>query len=244
MNFNIFPAIDLRDGRVVRLQYGDPERETRFDEDPRMAAQRWIAAGASWLHVVNLDGAFGTSANKNQQIVPDLTQLGAKIQLGGGIRNLQDVARAIHRGVDRVILGTVAVEAPDIVEDAVRRFGPDKVIVGIDARDGKVRTRGWKEETAVSPTDLGWEMAALGVRTIIYTDISRDGVLTGSNVQASAQLAQDTGLNVIVSGGVASLDDIRQAHAFTDWGISGIIIGRALYDGKIDLKEAYQLIRD
>lgn len=194
--------------------------------------------------MVNLDGAFGMGANKNQQIIPNMTQLGAKIQLGGGIRNLQDVARAVHRGVDRVILGTVAVEAPDIVEDAVRRFGADKVVVGIDAMDGKVRTRGWKEETAVSPTDLGWEMAALGVRTVIYTDISRDGLLTGSNAQACAQLAQDTGLNVIVSGGVATLEDIRQARAFADWGVSGIIIGRALYDGKIDLAEALEVIRD
>ena len=238
MKFNIFPAIDLHHGEVVRLQYGDLEQKTVFGTDPLQTAQKWVDAGTSWLHIINLDGAFDESGAQNWELLPQLSQLGAKIQFGGGIRTLRQMAQAINRGAARVIIGTTAVENPDIVEDAVRRFGPERIVVGIDARDGIVKTRGWQSASQLSPIDLGLQMAALGVQTIIYTDISRDGVLVGVNAQAAAKIAQETGLNVIASGGVASIEDVQRTIAFQKVGVTGLIIGRALYDGKIDLQEA------
>ncbi len=238
MAFTIYPAIDLRNGKVVRLQYGDPARQTTFSDDPLATAQQWINAGARWLHVVNLDGAFDESSAANWQALEQLTKLNVPVQFGGGIRSFRDVAMALKRGVSRVILGTIAVEEPDIVEDAVRRFGPERIAVGIDARDGRVKTRGWQTDTAVSPIDLGFEMMALGIQTVIFTDISRDGVLTGVNAAASAALAQETGLNVIASGGVAGLQDVHNTYAYANSGVTGLIIGRALYDKRIDLADA------
>jgi phosphoribosylformimino-5-aminoimidazole carboxamide ribotide isomerase len=238
MTFTIYPAIDLRDGQVVRLQYGDPDKQTTFSSDPVATAQRWLADGATWLHVVNLDGAFDEKGTANWSVLPHLTALPVHIQFGGGIRNLADVERVLHAGVARVILGTAAIENPDLVSEAITRFGPDHIAVGIDARDGRVKTRGWQTDTAVTPTQLGQQMKERGVQTIIYTDISRDGVLTGVNAEATAALAQATGLRVIASGGVASLADVTRCHALAKEGIGGVIIGRALYDGKISLREA------
>lgn len=242
MNFTIYPAIDLRNGRVVRLQYGDPEKETVFGDDPAKMGQKWIDAGAEWLHVVNLDGAFDEKGAANWSALPKLTQLGAKVQFGGGIRALADIERALDAGATRVILGTIAIENPDLVAKAMARYGAGHIVVGIDARDGEVKTRGWVKGTETSPADLGIHMKTLGVQTIIYTDISRDGVLTGVNAEATAKLAQATGLNVIASGGVATLDDITNCHALTDQGVSGVITGRAIYDGRIDLAQAFAMI--
>lgn len=191
-----------------------------------------------WLHVVNLDGAFDEAGTANWQALPTLTKLGAKVQFGGGIRTLADVERALAAGASRVILGTVAIEKPELVAEVVAQFGSERVAVGIDARDGKVKTRGWVEETAVSPTTLGQQMYTCGIRTAIYTDISRDGVLTGVNAAATAQLAQATGLQVIASGGVASMADVDNTLALAQQGVVGVIIGRALYDGRVDLAEA------
>lgn len=242
MQFTIYPAIDLHHGEVVRLKYGDLERKTVFDTDPISVARRWIAAGTRWLHIVNLDGAFEESGSVNWHLVPKLAKLGVQIQLGGGIRTLRHIALAINQGISRVIIGTAAVEEPDIVEDAIRRFGPERIAVSIDARDGVVRTRGWTRDTQLTALDLALQMAALGVRNIIYTDISRDGVLTGVNSESTAQLAQDTGLSIIASGGVASIEDVRQTLALNDRGVSGLIIGRALYEEKLDLKEVLRLV--
>lgn len=244
MNFTVYPAIDLHHGEVVRLQFGDLDRKTVFGTDPVAIAHQWIATGATWLHIVNLDGAFDESGARNWQLLPKLANLGANIQFGGGIRSLQQIAQALNRGVTRVVIGTAAVEDPDIVEDAVRRFGPERIAVGIDARDGLVRTRGWKSDSQLSPLDLGLQMAALGIQTIIYTDISRDGVLVGVNAQATTRLAQETGLNVIASGGVASIDDVRRTKALYNDGVTGLIVGRALYDGKLDLKDALKLAEE
>jgi phosphoribosylformimino-5-aminoimidazole carboxamide ribotide isomerase len=244
VTFSIFSAIDLHHGQVVRLQYGDLERKTVFGSDPLATARQWIAAGSTWLHIVNLDGAFDESGALNWQLLPKLTGLGAQIQFGGGIRSLKHVAQALNRGVTRVIIGTAAVEDPDIVEDAVRRFGPQRIVVGIDARDGLVKTRGWQNESLISPFDLGFQVAALGIQTVIYTDIGRDGVLAGVNAHSAARLAQETGLSVIASGGVASIEDVRQTLAFHKEGVAGLIIGRALYDGKIDLQEALKLAEE
>jgi len=236
--FTIYPAIDLRNGRVVRLQYGDPNKQTVFGDDPTAMGQKWLDAGAEWLHVVNLDGAFDEKGAANWAVLPELCRLGARVQFGGGIRALADVARALAAGVSRVILGTAAVENPNLVAEAVARFGAAQVAVGIDARDGAVKTRGWLQDTAVTPAQLGRQMKERGVETVVYTDISRDGVLTGVNAAATAQLAQATGLNVIASGGAASLDDVLRCHEFRQQGVTGIIVGRALYEGKINLAQA------
>jgi phosphoribosylformimino-5-aminoimidazole carboxamide ribotide isomerase len=188
--------------------------------------------------VVNLDGAFDEAGLANWQVLPQLTALGIPVQFGGGLRSLKDIARAVNLGVSRVILGTLAIEEPDIVADALRIFGVERIAVGIDARDGQVKTRGWQSDTSSSPVNLGLQMGALGVRTVIYTDISRDGILTGVNIQATRELARGTGLNVIASGGVASLEDVYRTLDGTEDGVTGLIIGRALYDGEIDLAEA------
>lgn len=240
-DFTLYPAIDLRHGQVVRLQYGDPNLQTTFSDDPLRMGQKWLDAGAVWLHIVNLDGAFDEAGTANWQLLPRLTQLSAKIQFGGGVRSLADVERVLGYGVTRVVLGTVAIENPSMVADAVARFGAEHIAVGIDARDGRVKTRGWQQETAVTPTELGQQMADMGVTTIIYTDISRDGVLTGVNVPSTAKLAQATGVSVIASGGVASMADVEAVYDEREQGVAGVIIGRALYDGKVDLSEAITL---
>lgn len=242
MTFTIYPAIDLRNGRVVRLQHGDPNKQTIFSNDPAAMGQKWVSAGAKWLHVVNLDGAFDEAGAANWRVLPQLTQLGAQVQFGGGIRSLADVERVLAAGVSRVILGTAAIENPDLVAQAVAQFGPERVAVGIDARDGLVKTRGWLQDTAVTPQQLAQQMKLYGIQTIIYTDINRDGVLTGVNAEATAQLAQAAGLHVIASGGVASIEDIRRCHSLAANGVAGVITGRALYDGRIDLKKAIEAI--
>lgn len=238
-NFTIYPAIDLRDGQVVRLKYGDPNQQTVFGDDPAAAGQRWIDAGTGWLHVVNLDGAFDEKGAANWNALSNITQLGVKVQFGGGIRTLDDVKRALDLGATRVILGTAAVENPKIVSQAVTQFGADAIIVGLDARDGIAKTRGWQTDSGLHVHDLGRQMAEMGVQTAIHTDIGRDGVLTGVNWQASQALATATGLKVIASGGVASLADIKACLAAE--GISGVITGRAIYDGRLDLAKAIQL---
>jgi phosphoribosylformimino-5-aminoimidazole carboxamide ribotide isomerase len=236
--FTIYPAIDLRNGRVVRLQYGDPDKETVFGDDPAEMGRRWIEAGAACLHVVNLDGAFDEAGAANWAALPTLTKLGAKVQFGGGVRTLADAARALDAGAARVILGTAAIENPDLVAQAIAQFGAERIAIGIDARDGRVKTRGWVRETAVTPSQLGQQMKSLGARTAIYTDISRDGVLTGVNAEATAQLAQATGLEVIASGGVATVEDILRCFSLREIGLAGVIVGRAIYDGRVDLAQA------
>jgi phosphoribosylformimino-5-aminoimidazole carboxamide ribotide isomerase len=239
--FTVYPAIDLRSGQVVRLRHGDPDQQTTFSNDPVATGQRWLDAGARWLHVVNLDRAFDETGTGNWSLLPDLASLPLSIQFGGGIRTLQDVERALSAGVDRVILGTAAVEEPTVVHSAVRQFGPEKIAVSIDARDGFVKSRGWKANSAKTPETLGKQMAEAGIEIVIHTDISRDGVFAGANVQSCLALAKFSGLQVIVSGGVATLDDVRQALDSQNSGIAGIIIGRALYDGRVSLDQALAL---
>ena len=242
--FTLFPAIDLRRGRVVRLERGDPARETVFGYDAATTAAEWAAAGAQWLHVVNLDGALGAPDAAIWRILPSLARCGARLQFGGGLRTLKDVEQALAAGVTRVVLGTVAVEKPALVAEAVSRFGPTHVAVALDARDGMVQTRGWRRGGAVSALALGRRVRQLGVETAIHTDISRDGLLAGVNVQASAALAKATGLEVIASGGVASLDDIRQAAGYAAQGVGGVIVGRALYDSHFDLPAALRTVEE
>ena len=238
----MFPAIDLRGGKVVRLQEGDPERMTAYSDDPAQTARRWLEAGARWLHVVNLDGAFGESQAVNRAAVQTLLQtsarFGANIQFGGGLRSLRAIEEAIHMGVQRVILGTVAVEQPEMVAGAIQKFGTERIAAGIDARDGMVRVRGWKENSTISSTDLALQLRSFGLRTVIFTDIRRDGLGGGLNIEATHALAEASGLEVIASGGVQTLDDIIAARGA---GLAGVIVGRALYEGTIDLRGALKV---
>ena len=235
MSFTIYPAIDLRGGKVVRLQEGDPARMTAYSDDPFEMAQRWLDVGALWLHVVNLDGAFGESEDVNRSALEAILKLDARVQFGGGLRSLEAIAYAFDLGVNRVVLGTIAIGQPDVVANALTRFGAERIAVGIDARDGLVRVRGWKDNSGVSALDLALQMRSMGLRTVIFTDISRDGLGSGLNIAASLKLAEASGLDVIASGGVKVMGDVIAAR---DAGLSGVIIGRALYEGTIDLREA------
>ncbi len=264
----IYPAIDLRQGRCVRLRQGDPNAETVYSQDPVPMAQHWVAQGAEWLHVVNLDGALSTSAWSGavQPLVhrlasPDdplpvhtlpvnLRRLRAirqavdvPIQFGGGLRTLEDIQLALDLGADRVVLGTVAVKRPELVRQAIQRWGPERIVVGIDARDGKVAIHGWQEASQLDAVELGHRMAALGVKRVVYTDIHRDGMLSGVNVEATAALGDITGLLVIASGGVADLEDIRRLKEREHYNIEGAITGQALYTGRLDLAQAIQIAR-
>lgn len=232
--FTIYPAIDLRGGRVVRLREGDPKQQTVFNDDPAAQAQAWIDAGAAWLHVVNLDGAFA-QANENERILSEIARLGVPVQFGGGMRTLADVERALNAGAARVVLGTVAVKQPEIVGEAVDQFGVEAVCIGLDSRDGVVTVSGWQEQTAITPTELGRQLAAMGARHALYTDVSRDGMLTGSNIDATVELADTTGLHVIASGGVTTISEIETLAAR---GAAGAVIGMALYTGQLTLSDA------
>jgi len=233
--FTIYPAIDLRGGKVVRLKEGDLARMTSYSDDPAETARRWLHTGATWLHVVNLDGAFGESDNANRAALEAILKCGARVQFGGGMRSLAAIERAIDLGVSRVVLGTIAIEEPDVIAEALKKFGAKKIAVGIDARDGLVRTRGWKDDSGISATDLALQVRTLGLDIVIFTDIRRDGLGSGLNIPSTRELAEVSGLDVIASGGVHTIDDVNAAK---DAGLAGCIIGRALYEGTIDLKDA------
>jgi phosphoribosylformimino-5-aminoimidazole carboxamide ribotide isomerase len=239
MSFTIYPAIDLRRGKVVRLKEGDPARMTAYSNDPAEMARRWLGAGAGWLHVVNLDGAFGESDNANRAALESILDVvniyGAQVQFGGGMRSPDTIERAFDLGVSRAVLGTIAVEQPGVVADALNKFGAEKVAVGIDARDGLVRVRGWKDNSGIAATELALQLRTAGLRILIFTDVSRDGLGSGLNIDATLSLANVSGLDVIASGGVNTLDDVMAAR---DANLAGAIIGRALYEGRIDLPGA------
>ena len=234
MSFTVYPAIDLRGGKVVRLKEGDPARMTSYSDDPAETARKWLGIGAQWLHVVNLDGAFGEGDNANRAALESILKLGARVQFGGGIRSMDAIADVLKLGVSRAVLGTIAIEQPAIVADALTRFGAEKIAVGIDARDGLVRTRGWKDNSGVSAIDLALQMRTVGLGTVIFTDVSRDGLGSGLNIPSTRELADVSGLDVIASGGVHTLDDVIAAR---DANLAGVIIGRALYEGTIELAD-------
>jgi phosphoribosylformimino-5-aminoimidazole carboxamide ribotide isomerase len=231
----IYPAIDLRGGRVVRLKEGDPERQTVFSDDPLATARDWIEQGATWIHMVNLDGAFA-AANDNGDILEQVARLGVKAQFGGGLRSMADIERAIVQGAARVVLGTVAIQQPEVVSEAVTRWGADQICVALDARDGRITTHGWQQTADLTPAQVGEDMARRGVRHALYTDVSRDGGLQGVNVAATVALAQATGLGVIASGGVSSLEDIRRLAASQV--VAGAVVGMALYEKRLTLAAA------
>jgi len=234
----LYPAIDLKEGHCVRLIRGDMDQATVFNDDPVAQAASFVDAGASWLHLVDLDGAFAGKPMNAKAVQAIVNEVDIPVQLGGGIRTLEIIENWLNCGVMRVILGTVAVKDPDLVTQACRMF-PGQIAVGIDARGGRVAVEGWAEETDIQAVDLARKFADAGVDAIIYTDIDRDGVLEGANIPATAEIARAVSIPVIASGGVSSLTDIRGLIA--EKRVAGAIIGRALYDGRIDLRQALKL---
>lgn len=231
----LYPAIDLKDGACVRLRRGEMDQATVFNDDPGAQAGQFAQAGCEWIHVVDLNGAFAGQPVNGAAVDAILAAVEVPVQLGGGIRSLDTAEDWLGRGVRRIVLGTAAVKDPDMVIEACRRW-PDRVAVGIDARGGYVAVEGWAEQSALSVSDLAGRFEDAGVAAIVYTDIDRDGMMKGVNVQATAALAAETRIPVIASGGVASLDDLRALRATGT--IAGAISGRALYDGRIDLGDA------
>jgi phosphoribosylformimino-5-aminoimidazole carboxamide ribotide isomerase len=231
----LYPAIDLKDGQAVRLVHGDMEQSTVFNDDPVAQAMEFVNAGCEWLHLVDLNGAFAGEPVNAGPVEAILKTCKVPTQLGGGIRDMTTIEAWLDKGLSRVILGTVAVENPELVREAASAF-PNQVAVGIDARNGRVATKGWATETDVMVTDLAKSFEDAGVAAIIYTDIMRDGAMGGPNVKATEALARAVSIPVIASGGVSSLYDLKALKATNI--ISGAISGRALYDGEIDLSEA------
>lgn len=233
----ILPAIDLSDGKCVRLKQGDMNQKTVFSDDPAQMAVRWADAGAQVLHLVDLDGAMvGRSANL-EAVGRILEAIEIPVELGGGLRTRDDVARVLDLGVKWAIMGTSALSKPQELKRCLKEFG-DRIIVGIDARDGRVAVQGWTETSDVSALDLAREMEALGVRRIIFTDIATDGMLAGPNVESTRAIAEAVSVDIIASGGVTTLNDLRVLKTLERLGVVGAIVGRALYSGTIDLAEA------
>jgi phosphoribosylformimino-5-aminoimidazole carboxamide ribotide isomerase len=234
---NLYPAIDLKEGRCVRLLRGEMDKATVFDKSPADQAKQFEAAGFSWLHVVDLNGAFEGKPINEQAVKSIRSSVRMKLQLGGGIRTLDQIDSWLSLGISRVILGTIALKNPPLVKEACKLF-PGKIAVGIDARDGYVAVEGWAEVSDIKAAQLARKFEDAGVAAIIYTDISRDGAMQGSNVAETVTLAKQISIPIIASGGVSSLADIRAYKEQAASGIDGVIIGRALYDGAIDPAEA------
>ena len=240
----IFPAIDLKEGKAVRLLQGRLEDSTIYADHPAEVARKFVEQGAEFLHVVDLNGAFSGRAVNDQAIQEIVRSVTLKIQVGGGIRTLERIEELLSLGVSRVILGTVAVKQPELVAEAVWRFG-EQVVVGIDARDGMVAVQGWAEATELSAAELGLSMKAVGVKRIIFTDIALDGMLQGPNIASTVKLAHETGLIVIASGGISVLKDLEDLQNEVDKGISieGAIVGKALYSGAFTLEQALAVVK-
>ena len=236
----VIPAIDLKNGACVRLYQGDFEQTTVFSTDPEETALRWERAGATRIHVVDLEGSRSGVPTNLEAIRAIVGAASIPVQVGGGIRNIESARALLEAGVERVVLGTAAVKDPSLVEEICRRWGTERVIIAVDARAGKVAIKGWTEDTSVDATELVKEMAALGPRRFLYTDISRDGTMSSPNFGATAALVENTGMSIIASGGVSRLEDVRRV---VETGAEAVIVGRALYEGTVDLAEAIEVAR-
>jgi len=236
----IYPAIDLRGGQCVRLQQGDYAQETVFGADPAAMAQRWVSEGATFLHIVDLDGAKAGQPVNEVSIRAIIAASGIPCQLGGGLRSDEDIARALGWGATRVVIGTKALQSSAWLEAVCDKF-PGKIVLGIDAKNGRVATQGWLEVSDVGAIDLARRFQHLPLAAIVYTDISRDGMLQGANVEAMAEMVRATRLPVIASGGVTTLDDVRRLASVA---VAGAIVGRALYEGRLTLKDILQTLRN
>ena len=230
----IYPAVDIKNGKCVRLKQGNFDAVTVYEQNPVIAAKKWIEKGATYLHIVDLDGAK-EGISENEQIIAEIAKLSdVPVQTGGGVRSLKDIERKLQKGVSRVILGTVAVRQPELVKQAVEKFGSDKIVVGIDAKEGYVPIAGWEEISNVSALDLCLKMKEYGVKTIIYTDIAKDGMMSGINLEATKELIEKTGMYIIASGGISNMADLENVQKIN---AHGVIIGKALYQQTLDLKQ-------
>ena len=238
----ILPAIDLKEGCCVRLEQGLMEKDTVYHDDPAAQALIWQEQGGEFLHIVDLDGAFAGVPKNREAIKAIVAAIDIPCELGGGVRDLDTIEAYLALGVDRVILGTVAKENPALVEEACRKF-PGRIVVGIDAKNGLVAVRGWADVTEKQATELAREMEGFGVEAIIYTDIARDGMMQGPNIKATKALAEAISIPVIASGGVSSLKDIRNLMEIEASGVTGVITGKAIYSGAIDLRKAVALTK-
>jgi phosphoribosylformimino-5-aminoimidazole carboxamide ribotide isomerase len=238
----ILPAIDLKEGKCVRLEQGLMDRDTVYNDNPGEQARIWQEQGGELLHIVDLDGAFAGVPKNRDAIKAIVDAITIPSELGGGIRDMQTIEAYLELGIDRVILGTVAKENPKLVEEACKKY-PGQIVVGIDAKDGLVAVRGWADVTEKQATEMAREMAGYGVEAIIYTDIARDGMMQGPNIEATRTLAESIDIPVIASGGLSSLDDIRRLMAIESAGVTGVITGKAIYSGAIDLREAVALTK-
>lgn len=237
----IIPAIDLRQGKCVRLAQGRKDSATSYDVDPLEIAQSFENDGAQMLHVVDLDGAFGEGQSLNREVAKRIIRsLSIPVQFGGGLRTIDDVEELITAGAARVVIGTLAVESPETLARLVERFGA-RIVVGIDARDGQVMTRGWERRGAVEAVDFAQRVADVGVERIVYTDVARDGMLTGLNIEQTCMVARESGLKVTASGGVSSLEDLRRLSDVSERGVDSVIVGKAFYEGRFTLKDALQV---
>lgn len=230
----LYPAIDIKNGKCVRLIQGRIADETVYGDDPAEMAQRWAAAGAKRLHVVDLDGAFSGAGTNMDAVKRIVESIDIPVQLGGGIRSMADIEQRVSLGVKRIIIGTAAVSDPDFVMQAVKRYH-GIIIAGIDAKNGYAAVKGWVKETQIKAAELGRRLFDLGITECVFTDISKDGMLLGPSIETTKQMMQESGLNVIASGGISSIDDILQCKRI---GCVGAIVGKAIYDGRIDLAQA------
>ena len=239
--FIIFPAIDLHAGQVVRLKEGNLKRLTVFSPNPVEIASKWISAGAQWIHIVNLDGAFGKQDDDNQNAIGDIVKEAknnnVSIQLGGGLRSINMIEKVLALGVNRAVIGTMAVKDPDMVRLALKTWGPEKVAVSLDARDGFVQIHGWRDGTRYSALSIAKDLKKMRLKWLVFTDISRDGLQLGLNLSSTEKLARESGLEVIASGGVKDWGDIKGAFSSQ---LAGVIVGRALYDGKFEPEELFR----
>ncbi len=239
----IFPAIDLKDGQCVRLIQGRAEDKTVYSKDPAAMAAKFQEQGAQFLHIVDLDGAFTGKPANIASIESIAKAITIPFQVGGGLRTKESIEILLACGAARVIVGTKAVKSAEFMKDIIRDFGPERIVLGLDARNGMVAIEGWVETVPLSALEFGRQMYELGIRTVVYTDISRDGLLEGPNFLATEELAKNTGLKVIASGGVTQISDLKKLKALESSGVIGAIIGKAIYDGKLDLREALQAVR-
>ncbi|WP_210610849.1 1-(5-phosphoribosyl)-5-[(5-phosphoribosylamino)methylideneamino]imidazole-4-carboxamide isomerase [Priestia flexa] len=238
-NFSIYPAIDMRGGKCVRLLQGDYDKETVYGDSPVDMAAQFAGEGAKWIHMVDLDGAKAAKRVNNEFVLEVKKKLGVNVQIGGGIRSEEDVAYYLENGIDRVILGSAAISNPEFVKKMLRQYG-EKIAIGIDARDGYVATEGWLETSTVKATELGKELAEAGAETFIFTDISTDGMLSGPNIEGIVSMAKATGKSVIASGGVSKLEDLKALQAYEKDGVVGAIVGKALYTNQFTVSQALE----
>jgi len=233
----LYPAIDLKDGQCVRLKQGEFKEITVYSQKPEEVAALWQSQGATFLHLVDLDGALA-GRSVNEKVIKKIADtVSMPIEIGGGIRSEEAIESMLSLGVARVIIGTKAVENPEFIRDMVKKFGQDRIVAGVDAKDGMVAVEGWEKISGITASELCNRMREYGVRHIVYTDISRDGMLTGPNVENTKKLTEETGMDIIASGGMSSMEDLRQLYRE---GVRGAIIGKALYEKRIDLKEAIE----